>query len=542
MASLWQGSGVAVGSETDSSTAGQVPDKTAWHDDGRQFGVLAQNMAGRYLAIGTDILIGLVLLPHNVAHLGKSEYGLWMLVASVTTYASLLELGYGGALTKYVARYRALRDPLALNQIVSTTLALYTGIGLVVYAVAVGVAFNLDHLFNISAAQAATGRTVLLILGAYVAATFAFRPFGTIPAGFQRTHWSSFVSVGTSAAVAVVNVAVLAAGYGLVPLVAAITIVRALGLFAYRAVAYYTFPALQVRFAHVRLDRLRELTGFSVYMLLLDVGWKMSFSSPPVIIGAILGSAAVASWTVAERLGQAALRMTNQMNDALFAVIVDSDARRAERLRTILVQGTRMSLASVIPVGGGMALLAHPVVMAFVGSEFSDAVAAVQALALMVIVRGGFATSLTMLKGAGGHRVATVGSLAQAAATVVLGALLVGPLGATGAALGLAVPVAAVHLALFLPAACRLAGVPVEAVLRQGVWPAVWPAGGAAAVFFALRGAFGSGLWPGLFYLAAAVLVYLAGFALAIGPVDRRFYGSKLREVARWRRSVGVPA
>lgn len=383
---------------------------------------------------------------------------------------------------------------------------------------------------------------MLLILGAYVAGTFAFRPFGTIPAGFQRTHWSSFVSVGTSIAVALVNVFVLATGHGLVPLVASITLVRAAGLFAYRAVAYHTFPALQVRLAHVRLDRLKELTGFSVYMLLLDVGWKVSFSSPPVIIGAILGSAAVATWTVAERLGQAALRMTNQMNDALFAVIVDSDARRADRLRTILVQGTRMSLASVIPVGGGMALLARPVVMAFVGPTFNDAVAAVQALAVMVVVRGGFATSLTMLKGAGGHRTATAGSLAQAVATVVLGALLVSPLGATGAAIGLAVPVAAVHLLVFLPAACRLAGVELGSALWEGVWPAVWPAGVAAAAFFGLREAFGGGLWPGLLHLTVAVLVYLGCFGLAIGARDRRFYTSKLRELARWRRSVGVPA
>ncbi|MBP7571254.1 MAG: oligosaccharide flippase family protein [Acidobacteria bacterium] len=524
------------------NSASPAPDRTVWHDDGRQFGVLAQNMAGRYLAIAADILIGLLLLPYNVAHLGKSEYGLWMLVASVTTYASLLELGYGGALTKYVAKYRALRDPLALNQIVSTTLALYTGIGLVVYGAVTAIAFNLDHLFNVSAAQAATGRTVLLILGAYVGATFAFRPFGTIPAGFQRTHWSSFVSIGTSSAVALVNVLVLAAGYGLVPLVAAVTVVRFVGLFAYRAVAYRTFPGLQVRPSHVRLDRLKELTGFSVYMLLLDIGWKVSFSSPPVVIGAILGSVAVASWTVAERLAQAALRMTNQMNDALFAVIVDSDARRADRLRTILVQGTRMSLASVIPVGGGMALLAHPVVMAFVGPEFADAVSAVQALALMVIVRGGFATSLTMLKGAGGHRAATVGSLIQAAATVGLGVLLVSPFGATGAAIGLAVPVAAVHVLLFVPAACRLAGVRPEAVLWEGVWPALWPAGVAAAAFFGLRGWLGGGLWLGLFQLAGAVLVYLACFGVAIGSRDRRFYTAKLRELVHWRSGVGVPA
>ena len=519
----------------------QPADRTVWHDDGRQFGVLAQNIFGRYLAIGADILIGLVLLPFNVAHLGKSEYGLWMLVASVTSYASLLELGYGGALTKYVAQYRALRDPLALNQIVSTTLALYSGVGFVVFAGTAAVAFNLDHLFNLTAGEAATGQTVLLILGAYVAVTFAFRPFGTIPAGFQRTYWSSWVSVGTSVSVAVVNVLVLAAGYGLVPLVAALTLVRTVGLLAYRLVAYRTFPGLQVRRAHVRFSRLKELTGFSVYMLLLDIGWKVSLSSPPLVIGALMTSAAVAVWTVAERLGQAAQRLTNQMNDALFAVIVDSDARRADRLKTILVQGTRMSLAGVIPVGGGMALLAGPVISAYVGPSFVDAVAATQVLALVVVVRVGFATSLTLLKGAGGHRLATIGTLANGVVTVVVGVLLVPVIGVTGAAVGMLVPLAAIHLLLFFPAACRRVGVAIETVLWQGVFPSVWPAAPAGLAFLGLQQALGDGLVRGLAYLTAAVLVYLGFFGLAIGTEDRRYYSSKLRGLVPRRWGAGVP-
>ena len=61
---------------------------------------LARAMKSSGAAGGIDLLraqalIGLVLLPFNVHHLGQSAYGLWMLTASLTTYFSVLDLGFG---------------------------------------------------------------------------------------------------------------------------------------------------------------------------------------------------------------------------------------------------------------------------------------------------------------------------------------------------------------------------------------------------------------------------------------------------------------
>ena len=57
---------------------------------------VARNVSTRYLAIAVEAVLGLVVLPFNVAHLGTSAYGLWVLTGSVTTYFSVLDLGYGG--------------------------------------------------------------------------------------------------------------------------------------------------------------------------------------------------------------------------------------------------------------------------------------------------------------------------------------------------------------------------------------------------------------------------------------------------------------
>jgi hypothetical protein len=41
--------------------------------------LIARNLSTRYLAIGTEMALGLVVLPMNVSHLGPAAYGLWML-------------------------------------------------------------------------------------------------------------------------------------------------------------------------------------------------------------------------------------------------------------------------------------------------------------------------------------------------------------------------------------------------------------------------------------------------------------------------------
>lgn len=58
--------------------------------------VIRNLMAGtatNYAVLGVNLALGLVLMPFTVRHLGTSQYGLWMLVASLTSYFQLLDLG-----------------------------------------------------------------------------------------------------------------------------------------------------------------------------------------------------------------------------------------------------------------------------------------------------------------------------------------------------------------------------------------------------------------------------------------------------------------
>ena len=54
---------------------------------------IARNVGTRYLAIIVEMMIGLVMLPFNLRHLGQDAYGLWTLTAGVTIHFSVFDMG-----------------------------------------------------------------------------------------------------------------------------------------------------------------------------------------------------------------------------------------------------------------------------------------------------------------------------------------------------------------------------------------------------------------------------------------------------------------
>lgn len=506
-----------------------------WGREFNQLDVFARNISMDYVAFGIDLLVGVVMLPFNIAHLGTSTYGLWVLVASVTMYFSMLDLGYGVAQVKFASEYRARRDSEGLNQIVSSLFFVFCLIGLVAFAVGGVLAFNLQKFFNITPEQANTGRSVLLIISAYVAMGFPASVFGGVVNGFQRHYLNGFVSISTTILVAAVNFAVLSAGYGLVELVAATTVVRALSHIGYALNAYRAYPGLRIRLSNVRLDRLREVTAFSAFILLIDLANKLNYSTDAIVIGAFLSTVAIAVWAVAQRMIEAIQMMTGQLNGAIFPIIVNTATLgQADRLRSLFVQGTRISLAMVIPIATGLSLLAAPLVLAWVGPDFKNSVPIIHLLTLAVVIRVGNSTATTMLKGAGRHKLLAGSNLVIALANLAASIVLVRYLGLIGVALGTLIPLAVVSVLVLFPAACRRVQLGIPEAFKTAIFPAVWPAVIMASFLAITRNLASANLAAIALQAITAGLIYVAIFLmLAIDREERQWYLAKARQLIK---------
>jgi O-antigen/teichoic acid export membrane protein len=360
--------------------------------------------------------------------------------------------------------------------------------------------------------------------------------------GFQRYDINNMVGIGTSITAAVVNVVMLLAGCSLVQLVAATTAVRIASFVLYRRNAYRVFPALSIRLSHFRASRLKEVTSFSIYVSVMDWASKLNYSVDALVIGVYLSPAAVALWTVPQRIAEFLQRLTNQLNGVLLPVVVDSDAgERPHDLRLIFLQGTRLSLFSVMPVSAALFMLAGPLIESWVGDHFAPSIPVVQVLVAVIAIRVGNATGTTVLKGAGRHRLLAVANASSAFTNLALSLWWVRRFGLVGQAFGTLIPVATVSVFVLWPAACRRAGVGIGEAFRAAVWPALWPIAVMAAIVLPLRSVMPMNfLSIGVICAAGGLAYAFTFFAFAVPREERDFYMVKIRELLR--RGGGIAA
>src|SRR4051794_16986706 len=82
------------------------------------------NWAGIIVTMGT----GVVIAPFLIHRLGESIYGLWILIAALTGYFGLLDLGIRGSVGRYIAFHRAQQDFEQVNSVLNTALVLLCGV------------------------------------------------------------------------------------------------------------------------------------------------------------------------------------------------------------------------------------------------------------------------------------------------------------------------------------------------------------------------------------------------------------------------------
>ena len=79
--------------------------------------------------------IGLILPPVTIKYIGMEGYGIWVLVQTIITYTSVMDMGLSPAITKYTAEYEAREDHFKIVQIFNTLFVVYVFLCFILFVV-----------------------------------------------------------------------------------------------------------------------------------------------------------------------------------------------------------------------------------------------------------------------------------------------------------------------------------------------------------------------------------------------------------------------
>src|SRR5438445_11394622 len=114
-------------------------------------------------------MISFCLTPMMIHYLGDLQFGMWVLVSSVTDNYGLLDIGMRHTLQRFVARSKASELPETVNEIFSTALAVTLGFALLILGVSIFLAYLLPGYFKLDAGSRTLFSKLILALGASVA-------------------------------------------------------------------------------------------------------------------------------------------------------------------------------------------------------------------------------------------------------------------------------------------------------------------------------------------------------------------------------------
>jgi O-antigen/teichoic acid export membrane protein len=347
---------------------------------------------------------------------------------------------------------------------------LYLAIGGV--AVVVGVLLMpLFELYEIPATFAAQAPLAFALMVMQVSAGF----IGLLPEGILFAHHAfvprNLVRISGVVLRLALTLLVLRVGGSLVLLALVQIACLAFDVWTTWLIIRRRYPGIHIRLADFDVRMVRRILSFSVYVLLLTAGARLSFETAALVIGATLGVAAIPFYVVANNL----IVYLMEFVVAIAAVVSPmatslATTGKRDELREMFLKWSKVALSVTLMVGLFLLILGPKFIGWWIDPAYEHT--AGEVLQILMIsslvflpVRG---VAIPVLMGIGKPTTPAVATFAAGVANLGLSLVLVGPFGLIGIAWGTAIPNIVLALVV-LVVACRELGITVGRYLKYVV-------------------------------------------------------------------------
>ncbi len=256
-----------------------------------------------YIVLGLNALVGIAYTPFMLRMLGKSEYGLFSLAASVIAYLSMLDLGFGNAVIRYTAKFRAEGKTDDQYYMFGMFTMLYSVLGIIVLIAGIILYHNLDAIFgqSLTVGELGRARIIVLLMVFNLAITFPLSIYGAIITAYENFVFLRVVQIARILLNTAVMVFLLLDGYKAIAMVVVQTIFNIMTLLLN---VFYCRRNIHIKVKFGKIDGrlLKEIAIYSFWILLNSVMDRIYWSTGQFVLGAVVGTVAVAVFAVAIQL------------------------------------------------------------------------------------------------------------------------------------------------------------------------------------------------------------------------------------------------
>lgn len=331
-----------------------------------------------YVVIILNTVVGLLYTPYMLRMMGQSEYGLYSLVASVIAYLTVLDLGFGNAIVRYTAKFRAEKKTEEQYEMFGMFFLLYLVIGIIAFGIGLGLYFNVGTIFGdtMTAVELGRARIMMLLLVANLAFTFPMSIWGSIIQAYEDFVFQKSLNIFRIILNTAVMICLLHFGYKAVAMVVVQTIFNVLTLvlnFIYcrRKLNIHIY----FRFKHFHWGFLKEVAIYSFWIFLNAIMDRVYWSTGQFVLGAIVGTAAVAVFAIAIQLEGMYMQFSTAISSVFLPKVTAMVAtnRSRKEISDLFIRTGRIQYIVLAYILSGFIIFGRQFIELWAGAGYSDA-------------------------------------------------------------------------------------------------------------------------------------------------------------------------
>lgn len=404
---------------------------------------MIKSIGSNWILTILQVVVTFTLLPFTIRTLGETQYGTWILIASVTSYLSMLALGVPMATVRFVANYAGAGDHAALNRTVGSCAGLYLLIGLGSAIIGTGLFFAFDSLYEVEPALLSQARWAFAIVVLNISASF----IGQLPYGIMSAHHEFMlrnqVQMGSILLKLGLTVGLLSWHASFVWLAIIQLTLFALEFSVATWLVRRRWPHIRIRLSDFDPAMVRQIFGFSLFVMLLSIGAQLTFQSDAIVIGAFLPVETIPLFTVAGSLAVYLMEFVIGIGSVVMPMAAALQAKgRTDEVRDIFLKWSKITVSLTFAACLFLLVLGPRFMGWWIGPEFEQPAGRVLQILMLgnlvfLPVRG---VALPLLMGLGKPKAPAIAFLVSGVLNVLMSVVLVQRWGLDGVAVGTAVP------------------------------------------------------------------------------------------------------
>lgn len=338
---------------------------------------MSQLKKGAFLNYATIIItniVGLLMTPFILNHLGKDEYGIYLTIGALVGTISLLDFGLNNTIVRFVAKYKAEKDTKGQENFLATTMLIYLCISTLIIIIGIIFYGYIDTYFTkMNAEEIEIAKIIFAIFIFNLAVGLPGGSLTGICYGYEKFVFPKTLNISRYILRSLTVAAVLLLGGKAIALVIVDTVFNMLVLII---TGYYVFKKLNVKIKlhSFSVNFIKHIFSYSTWIFVFALVSIFQWKAGHWVLGRISAPEVLSIYGIGIVLGTYYGAFSTAISSVFLprATKMSVDNASGEELTDMMIKIGRLSFIVLMFVLTAFFLFGRQFVFLWVGAELGE--------------------------------------------------------------------------------------------------------------------------------------------------------------------------